>query len=463
MSTSALLAVAAWKLSSIFAHVLAIGPLQRLGPAFDSLWMAWLVAGVVTGRDFTWHLRLDRLIVLPLSFLRLYLIDSLLAFLSVSIAILFGILTVYGVRSHWPAALWPFALAGAVAFILTVRASVSVVRAAIFRGTALSAAARIALWPAIVLAAVAGLWFRPGRELAAILRGSEPALNLALLLVTALVVAAIDYATLRSVVYSGLLGPRSGARRAAGKAHLLTAGPRALSPLLRVSFLGWLRNRSALLLLLWGAAYGFAYPYFMKVSGAIDFVMFVWMVLIFHSYLRGNVLGVDNGGVWLYTLLGVPAGRAVRAKNTSLTAMQLVMAGCVVLAAALKNASGMSRPLDWACLLGFACAAILAGELAGTIFSILHPEPIERTSMYSGGLTMGALVIPAIQLILAVVYIVAFVAPLRDLPEGAKWIVFLGVPFCLAVLRWRALPVWRKSLLERAGDDLLDKLSAVTP
>ena len=112
---------------------------------------------------------------------------------------------------------------------------------------------------------------------------------------------------------------------------------------------------------------------------------------------------------------------------------------------------------------GFAVAAILSGELAGTVFSLLHAEPIDRTAMYSGGLTIGALAIPAIQLVLAIAYIVAFIAPLRMLPLPAKWIAFLGLPLCLAIICRRALPIWRASLLDRAGDELLAKLSAVTP
>ncbi|HEX3109761.1 MAG TPA: hypothetical protein VHU41_11765 [Thermoanaerobaculia bacterium] len=455
LTTSAIVAAVVLKLSSIFGHVLAIEPLQRLGPALDSVWVGWLVMGVVTGRDMTWHIRLDRALTFRLPFRRLYLLDTLLAFASVPLLIVFGIVTFYGIRSGWPLRQWPLALIGVVLFVVSVRASVSVVRAVLFSN--LGILPRVAMAVAATVFAAARLV--PGDRLARTLRGSAGDLGILSLIVLATV--AIDYPALRKTVYSGLIAPRSVG--VTTKARLLTARPHSIPPLWRASLLGWLRNRSALLLFLWGTTYGFAYTYFMNVSGAVDFVLFTWMVLIFHSYLRGNLLGVDNAGFWQYSLLGVPTDRLLQVKNSTLTLLQSIMAGSVLFAAVLRPTSGVTTATDWACLLGFAVAAILSGELAGTVFSILHSEPIDRTSMYSGGLTMGALAIPAIQLVLAIGYVVAFVAPLRMLPLAAKWIVFLGVPVCLAIIRWRALPIWRASLLERAGEDLLAKLSAVTP
>ena len=157
----------------------------------------------------------------------------------------------------------------------------------------------------------------------------------------------------------------------------------------RISLLGWLRNRNALLLLIWGALYGFGYTYFTKVGSQMYFVAFCWMVLIFHSYLRGNLLGVDNRAAWVYYRLPIRIDDAIRAKNSALSFVQMVMVGGVLLSPVLRETQGMTTPIDWIGILSFACCGVLLGEIFGSYFSVLHPEPIERSSLYSGGTTPG--------------------------------------------------------------------------
>ena len=221
LTTSAILVAVVWKFSSIFAHVLAIEPLRRLGPALDSIWFAWLVMGVVTGRDLTWHVRLDRLIPFRLPFRRLYLLDTVLSFASVPIAIVFCVAMFYGIRSGWSLREWPLALIGVLLFVVSVRASVSIVRAVLF--SHLRIVARVAMAIAAGIFAVARLL--PGDSLARIiLRGSVA--DEGLLCATVFVIVAIDYAALRKIVYSGLMAPRGATVTTKGR--LLTARPHSM-------------------------------------------------------------------------------------------------------------------------------------------------------------------------------------------------------------------------------------------
>lgn len=454
-STSLVLLAVTWKLGSIAAHVLAFDATRHLAPSLDSLWTVLLSTAVLTGRDLTSHLRFERLIAFRIPFARLYVLDCVLAFLTVPMAIVFTAVAWFGIRAHWTLWQWPAAFAGALLFVLSVRAAASVLRILLFRARALSTKQFVIRGAVAAALAFVAL---PGRAYAAILLDIEVVPSLARLFVVTLAILALDFATMRVAVYSGLMSGTS--RVSQHSAVTLLSGRAAL---FHAAMLGCLRNRSALLLLLWGCGYGFGYTYFSRVHGAVDFLMFVWMVLIFHAYLRGNILGVDHRGLWLYTAMGVPLSRVVRLKNTTLSLLQALMAGSVLLAAALKPSSGVTRPLDWACLLGFAASALIAGEIAGTVFSLRHAEPIERTSIYSGGMTVGAIAVPAMQLVLVIAYVAAFVAPTAKLPVAAKWIFFCALPVCLAVIQARALPLWRAAMADAERDGLFEKLSVVAP
>ncbi len=450
-----------------FAHVIGRFPLvvtvSDLEKIAGSLWLTWVAVGVVTGRDLTWHIGADRLIALRIGFVRLYAVELALSLFTVPLAVVLSILSMVAVLGRWSASRWFLAAIGFVAVVYTVRATVSLARVAAFRARVLPLRARVFVYVviAMIVAVVAAPWLvrlHPARALADLLlqQSTMRALLILLLSVSALLIA--DFFVTKSVVYSGSSGPAS-RRGASRRAESLPLGSVWLRlPLLwRVSMAGWLRNRSAVLLLLWGAAYGFAWPFFSRVQGVYDFVPYIWMVMIFHAYLRGNVLGVDGAGLWFYTTLGVTMDRLMRVKNATLTAMQAVMIGAVLLAAALKRHSGVETPLTWACLLSFAVCGLLVGEIAGTIMSIRYPERIDRTSMYSGGFTVGALLVPVLQFILAGGALIVFAVP----PTPTNWFLFIAAPVVLAVLRWRALPVWRSALLRRDGEEMLDKIGAL--
>lgn len=425
LSLGALLLLVFWKLASVASRVLALGTLEH---ALAWAWLSWLVMGVVTGRDLTWHVRIERLFLFRVPFVRLYVLDAVLGFVSYPILVLAAGAVLFRAGSM---------IAFCSAVLLT-RAHVSIVRTLLLRGRAFGSVARMAM--------LAGAAILP-----ASLFVSMPAT--AMLPFAALAFLLGDCALQRRVLLSGLLGPAP-QRALLGRLQewLLLAGPSRPSVLWRVTMLGWLRNRNALLLFIWGTAYGFLYTWFTRATGLPYFISFVWMVLIFHSYLRGNLFGIDQKGVWFYFLLPVPLKQVLRAKSASITVLQCVMVSAVLMPALLRVTTGMTTTFAWACVLGFAVSALLVSDIAGQFFSVLHPDPIERGSLHAGGMTLGAFVIPIIHVVLAVLYLVI-----------AVWPFVIGLPLLLAIIRWVALPVWIQQLLRRDREEILSQMSAVTP
>jgi hypothetical protein len=357
--------------------------------------------------------------------------------------------------------------------VLITRLSVSIIRTVAYRGPAFRPATRLALRagvlvPAallIVLMARGNLAaLNPGQTLASVFtRTSSPGGALTLLSAAFLLILA-DYAMQRHVIRSGVLRPApAGALLGRLQERLLLAGPPTPSILWRITMLGWLRNRNALLLFIWGTSYGFLYTWFTNASGLSYFLSFAWMVLIFHSYLRGNLFGVDQKGVWFYFLQPVPLRNVLRAKSASMTVLQSVMVAAVLLPALVRTTVGMTTGFAWVCVLGFAASALLVSDIAGQFFSVLHPDPIERGSLYSGGMTMGAFIIPTIHVVLVLLYLgVAYFAE-QAIPKGAALLFMIGFPLILAAIRWKALPVWMNQLLARNREEILFQMSAVTP
>src|SRR5262249_12670047 len=155
-------------------------------------------------------------------------------------------------------------------------------RMALFRAGALSRPVRYLLWILIAFlvasAVVLGIYHitgpPPGYQFSSTFLGIKPLKHLALSLVVVGLLMAADYVAQRDLFYSGITGPLGlrVSRKGAGKFLLLRPSPSRV--LWRISLLGWLRNRNALLLLIWGALYGFGYTYFTKAGSQIYFAAF---------------------------------------------------------------------------------------------------------------------------------------------------------------------------------------------
>lgn len=472
LSLGALLMLVLWQLASVVSRLVALGTVSTLGSALAWLWIGWIVTGATTGRDFTWHVRIERLFVFRVPWTRLYVLDLLLGYVSFPLLILALAVTLYGARRGWTASHWAISEIALCVFVLITRLFVSIVRTVLYRGRAFGRPMRIVLVSEVlvvaamlIIPATLGITsnINPGWTLASIFMSQASAEAVATLLSTAFVLMLVDYAIQRHVTRSGVIRPgRAGRLLGPVHARLLLAGSWP-SLLFRVTMLGWLRNRNALLLFLWGTAYGFLYTWFTKANELSYFLSFAWMVLVFHSYLRGNLFGVDQKGVWFYFLLPLPLRNVLRAKSASMTVLQCSMVSAVLIPAVVRHTAGMTSVFAWVCVIGFSASALLVSDIAGQLFSVLHPDPIERGALYSGGMTLGAFVIPTIHVVLAVLYLVAARLTPRFVAPGAAWSFFVGLPIIFAVIRWKALSIWVDRLLARDREEILLQLAAVTP
>jgi hypothetical protein len=464
LSLAALLMLVLWRLAVVVSRLFALGSSTTLATAFAWLWTSWMIFGVMTGRDLTWHVRIDRLMLFRVPFYRLYVLDVLLGFVSYPLLALTAGITLYAVRSDWTALHWSASIAAFFALVLLTRLAISMIRTVIYRGHAFRITTRVVLLTAIAaLAALtfipATIAFNPGRVFARAFLGIETLRGIAFLALSACLLMLVDYAMQRHVVLSGVFRPAAaGAWLARLQERFLLSGSQR-SILWRISMLGWLRNRNALLLFIWGTAYGFFYTWLTHATGLSYYLSFAWMVLVFHSYLRGNLFGIDQKGVWMFFVQPLPLRRVLSARSASMSVLQAVMIGAVLLCAVARPTAGMTTPFAWVCVLSFSVSALLAAEVAGQLFSVLHPDPIERGSLYSGGMTFGAFVIPMIHVAMLVLYLVA----VNSIPARAAWALFIGLPSFLVLIRWRALPIWINRLLSRDREEILMKMSAVTP
>lgn len=458
---------AAWPVSVVLSRLIAEASATQVEARLSRCWAAWVVAGVLAGRDLTWHPRIERLIRFPLPFALLYGAGLLLGLLTFPLFLLFYVLEVCA----WNAA--PFSSscllvpAGFALLALSVRLSVSIVRTAMQRRSPLDRWARIiarVLSALIGATAAASLWgapyllLSPGCQFARLMLERDARQAFLLMLLQTGILLLADHALQFELTYCGIAGPQASpiSHRALEWRLPLHRSPRTV--LWRMSMRGWIGNRNVLLLFLWGAGYGFAYTYLSRPQSRDYFFMFCFMVLFFHSYLRGNVLGTDHGAAWMYLMFPVPISRVFRTKYSALTALQLVMVGAVLLPALLRRPPGMASASDWAMVLSYVASSLLLTEVFGSIFSISHPEAIERTFSYSGGMTLGAIVVGAAHTLLLVPYLLC-IAPAGPLASPARSLIAAAaIPASLWVLRSRAMSYWIRHAVLKDPEKLLCKL-----
>jgi hypothetical protein len=443
--------------------------LAQLGAALNYAWAAWLMWGVLLGKDLSWQVHLERLTVFPApGFIPLYAIWWVLGFLSVPMLCVLGICeALAALKGNHSAAGLLTTLAAYALFVSSVRLIVSLVRVGVFRSASLRRpyrifqAVAIALvlgWTVVALSVAATRHALPGYQLGAVLLGLSPLSPLLRMSALVIPLALADFHIQKEVAYSGIRGPLASGGRLVARGAPLLLRPVGPGPLFGMALLGWLRNRNSLLLFLFGTLYGFFFLWFLRASDAFDFFGFAWMVLIFHAHLRGNLLGIDRGGAWLYYMLPLPVESAMRAKNASLNLLQAVMVTAVFLPALFHPAKQMNVPA-WGRVVSYAVCAILVCEISGTFFSVRYPDPIVRGSQYSGGMTTGALGVGLIHTAFLGIFLAISGLARHFLPAVVFWCLLLAVPAALLAVRSALLPRWIRRTMLKDRETILQKLA----
>ncbi len=446
--------------------------LARLDGVLTSLWVSWVVAAVLTGRDLSWRIRLEQILVWPTKgFLRRYTVVFVLGFLSLPLLVFLIVAEVWaGSRAGFTPLVLLATLIGAGMFVASVRLTASLVRTALQGRGCLPGAVRwSAMLAAVLLSVLSGASLLipevrvlfPGHQFALLISGER--IRFSLVCMGALIALLIpaDCATQRALIYSGIRGPLMPRRRTLVGECLLTVHPAWPRPLFRIALLGWLRSRNALLLCLWGLSYSFFYTYLSRPDEAFYFFLFIWMNLLFHSYLRGNLLGIDRGAAWLYYVLPVRIGSALSAKNLSLSLLQSCMVASLLAAGGLKADPQISRAA-WSGVFIYSVSSLLFGEICGAFFSVRYPDPIDRLAQFSGGTTFGALVLPALNAIFLAAFLLGSGLANRFLSPVLHWCLLLTIPACLLAVRAAAVPAWADRALLNGRETILKKLSGIS-
>jgi hypothetical protein len=450
-------------------HWLRQAPPRTVASWMNRLWITWLVAGVLVGKNLTRRIRLERLKIFPASgFLRLYALGCLLTLSSCPIIFIFlGLATAIAATDNFSLTHLLVIAPAYILLVLSVHLAVSLTRSCLFQITVLPRMAKYmtaagVCWVGIShLAAiplpglVASL---PGYQFGVVLTGAYGWRPLLLLAGWVLLLSIPDAVTQHMVTYSGHDGISERAQAGFSCSRLLYIRGLSRTPLFGAALLGWLRNRNAVLLLVWGAAYGFCWIYFSGSGEASTFYLYGWMAMVFHSYLRANLLGVDRGAVWLYYMFPAPVERSLRVKNRTLSILQGMMVGTVMLPGLVRPMPDVSSQ-EWFSLACCAYSSLLLGEIIGGWFSVRDPEPIDRSTQFSGGMTTGGLVVPLCQLIFLAVFSVLTGLTRRFLYPALSWAELILIPGSLWFVSAVMLPRRMREKLLNERESIMSKLS----
>jgi len=444
----------------------------RLEAVLTSLWATWVLLAVITGKDLSWKISLERTLIWPVrNFLRLYLLTFFLGFPSLPLLVLLVVAEVWTCLK-WGAALSPLiaTFLGVGLFAATVRLTASIARTALYGGGFLSGAMK---WTTTLMAVSLAILFGastfypearvlfPGHQFTLVLLGERPWSPLIGTAVYFGLLSLADCSIRRNLIYSGVRGPLAPQRWMLFGERLLTTHASWPGPLFRIALLGWLRSRNALMLFLWGFAYNFFFTYFSRPDEASYFYTFIWMNLLFFAYLRGNLLGLDRGASWLYYSFPARISAAIGAKNLSLNLLLACMFVSLLVAGGLK-ADPKIPGTAWCNISIYAASGLLFGELCGTFLSIRYPDPIERLGQFSGGTSTGALVVPVLNTIFLAAFLAASALTSRFLSPICYWGLLLAVPACLLAVRLFLVPSWVSRVMQDRGESILKKLSVIS-
>jgi len=181
------------------------------------------------------------------------------------------------------------------------------------------------------------------------------------------------------------------------------------------------------------------------------------MNIVFHCYLRGNLLGIDRGAAWLYYQFPICIERALSSKSLALSFLQGCMIAALFLAGFLR-ASPHITAMDWIVAFSYATSAIVFGEVCGFFFTILYPESIDRTSQFEGGLTAGSIGVCALQFAFMVLFFLMARHVRRFWALDYCWGLWLAIPLILYAIRTVVLKTWVHKTMWAKRETILNRL-----
>jgi hypothetical protein len=457
----------AWSASAVSIPWIQNLPEKNLGIFMLFLWIMWTLFAVATSKDLSWQIRLERLRIFPSpGFFRLYLSTFVLGFLS------FPILAGMTIPLYWSYIRKGFQPANALTllfgyflFIASVRASASLGRSCLFFSRTLSSSRKIASGITVLfllLATSASTAFpnihalHPAKLFGCMLAGEAPITSLLWMGFWVAILLSVDSLFRFDVNYAGAPGALTSSRFSTSTSSLLHQTV-WLHPIFTIGILGWLRNRSAFLLFLWGTIYSFLWTYYSRPDVSDYFLVFTFMNLVFHSHFRGNLFGMDRGGAWIYYRFPTSIDRIVNSKSLSLGLLQLCMIASLLIAGIFRAASPLTMA-DWSVILSYVCSGILFGEMCGFFFSIRQPAPIDRTSMYDGSASASALIICVLQSLFFLIFLLAAKFMQHHLPLPVSLGIWAALPLSLFGLRHLVLKRWVHQTMVTESEVFLEKL-----
>jgi hypothetical protein len=464
-----MLVLMAWAGSSLTAAYVQQANEEQLDIFFTSLWTAWTLFASLTGKDLSWQIHRERILVLPSpGFPRLYALTFALGFLSLPLILSLFVALFWAHLKNDPSISSFFAVStGHLLFVSSVQLSASLVRAALHGSRFMKRSLKSILTIALVIVAggtlssilnsgIKGL--HPGHLLNLLIWGEQYLYPLACMGVWVILLILVDFIIQRDLVYSGIHGPQAPNCRAIPHGIILLFHPGWPNPIFRIGVLGWLRSRSALLLFVWGTAYSFLWTYFSKPDEVFYFFLFIWMNLLFHSYLRGNLLGTDRAAAWIYYMFPIRIECALSSKSGSLSLLQVCMVASLIAAGILQSDSVID-PAAWGRISTYAVSGILYGEICGFFLSIKFPDAIDRTSQFDGGMSVGALIVPVLQILFLFLFILVSGYVRQIHIPVLYWGFLLAVPLSLLIARFALLSNWVRTAMLQDREIILKKLA----
>ena len=454
LSVTLLLTALAARLVFLVAGARTHAAPQAMATLLVAVIFSWAVFGLVTGHDLSWRISASAYRSLPLSFPRIFLTTWLLSYLSgpmLAIAVLMAAL-MKGIHLEIP---WITAVLTAIVLAATQKGFIFAARNLLRMRRALSLTLTVVTGLSVSCYSLLLCQFRYGKRGLPSGQGWIFAGAGCFCVLFSWLAFAHEKALLRS-------GQAGSLERASGHRLLfryLATGSES-SLFARISMLSWLRSRNALALYLWACVYGFCYPYFTHMVGKGGYLLFGWMVLVFHSYLRGNLLGPEHAGLAAFALSRERLNSFVQAKINTFTMLQIIMLVAVFAAAACKGRTSIGDTADWMFCLQALVLLLLGGEAVGVGFSLWTPSAIHREAYYSGSMTPGAIILPFAQLAVLVGYYILFWKSRHVVSSGHAVLFLSVVPIAALLLRFGFLKNGLPEIVVRCRTQLLDIFSA---